>query len=71
MKIRMPLLSLLFLSNFAFATDITFTSSGTIQDGDSYVRVFVQNDVTVVNMTGGEITLGLTTYNISTFNLMG
>jgi len=76
MKIRMPLLALLFLclavaSQTARAVDITFTSSGTIQDGDSYARVTVQNDGTVVDMTGGEITFILSLFNRSTFNLTG
>jgi len=65
------LVFLAIVSHTASAVDITFTSSGTIQDGDSYVRVFVKNDDTVVDMTGGQITLGLTTYNTSIFNLMG
>lgn len=57
----------------ALATDITFTSSGTITDGNVYRGVFVENDGTVVDMLGGEIGgvgpgyLSLT--DNSTFNL--
>lgn len=52
------------------ATIITFTSSGTIQNGDVYNQVYVENDGTVVDMTGGQIGNLQTSY-ISTFNLHG
>jgi hypothetical protein len=53
-----------------FATNITFTSSGSIVNGNVFSSVSVQNDGTVINMTGGQIK-NLWTYNISTFNMSG
>jgi hypothetical protein len=59
----------------AKATDITFTSSGTITDGNVYTNVYVKNNGTVVNMSGGQIGSGswgvLGTIDNSIFNLSG
>jgi hypothetical protein len=52
------------------ASDITFSSSGTITDGNVFDTVYVQNDGTVVDMTGGQIGNLQTSY-VSTFNLRG
>ena len=61
---------LVLLPVYAKATDITFTSSGTIQDGDVYNNVYVENDGTIVDMFGGQVGNLQTSY-ISTFNLHG
>lgn len=45
------LVSLLLLPVCAKATDITFTSSGTITDGSIYADVGVRNSGTVANLT--------------------
>jgi len=52
------------------AVDITFSTSGTISNGDVYDNVYVENDFTVVDMTGGQIGR-LYTRDISTFNMSG
>ena len=52
------------------AGDITFSSSGTISNGDVYDNVYVENDGTVVDMSGGQIADLLLSDN-STFNLLG
>ena len=46
---------LLAMVNCAYSADITFTSSGTIQNGDVYEHVYLENDGIVVDMTGGQI----------------
>jgi len=63
--------AILILSVCAFATDITFTSSGTITDGNVFENVFVQNDGTVIDMSGGQINYGLYTWDASVFNMSG
>jgi hypothetical protein len=55
----------------AFATNITFTSSGSIVDGNVFDTVYVRNNGTVVNMSGGQINDWLFTYDASTFNVSG
>lgn len=52
------------------AVDITFSTSGTISAGDVYDTVYVENDGTVVDMSGGLIG-NLRTSHISTFNMSG
>src|SRR3990170_354735 len=61
---------LILLPVCAYSTDITFTSSGTITDGNVYDKVYVENEGTVVNMSGGQISK-LYTHNNSTFNFSG
>jgi len=65
------LLAILLLPVCANATDITFTSSGTITDGNVFGNVYVQNNGTVVDMSGGQITQGLNTYDASVLNMSG
>jgi len=65
------LLAILLLPVCANATDITFTSSGTITDGNVFEHVYVQNDGTVIDMSGGQITNWLFTYDASIFNMSG
>jgi hypothetical protein len=69
-KAILPIVILLFLYKPAIllAGDITFSSSGTIGPNDVYNHVYVENDGTVVDMTGGQIGNLQTSY-ISTFNL--
>ncbi len=56
----------------AFATDIAFTSSGSIVTGDTYGLVSMRNDGTVVNMTGGQVSQLSTSYNHNCiFNMSG
>jgi len=55
----------------ANATDKTFTTSGTIVDGNVYGSVYVQNDGTIVDMSGGQITNWLGTRDTSIFNMSG
>lgn len=63
---------ILLLASLTFATDITFSSSGSIGVGDSYDDVYLENDGTVVDMTGGQITKDIyTNHNICTFNFSG
>jgi hypothetical protein len=66
---------LLLLPLCSNATDITFTSSGSIVNGNIFGRVTVQNNDTIVNMSGGQIgvdfTGGLNMWNSSTFNMSG
>ncbi len=69
-KILMILAILLFYGGLVQATNTTFSSSGTIVNGNVYDKVYVQNDGTVVNMTGGQIS-NLSTHNVSTFNMSG
>jgi len=64
------LVFLAIVSHTASAVDITFTSSGTIQDGDSYAWVSVHNDGTVVNMRGGEV-VKVITNDQCIFNFLG
>jgi len=60
---------LILLPVCAFATNITFTSSGSIVDGNVFDEVYVRNNGTVVNMSGGQINYELYTYDASTFNM--
>jgi len=69
-KIILIILLVLFNVRPAQAVDITFSTSGTIQNGEVYNYVYVENDGTVVDMTGGQIGNLQTSY-ISTFNLHG
>jgi hypothetical protein len=66
---------LILLPVCAFATDITFTSSNSITAGNIFDTVIVQNNGTVINMSGGHIGCngfgGLYTYNDSEFNMSG
>jgi hypothetical protein len=59
----------------AYSTDITFTSSGIITDGNVFDNVYVQNNGTLVNMSGGHIGTsssgGLYMSDSSTFNMSG
>jgi hypothetical protein len=65
------LLAFLFLSPVCtFATDITFTSSGSIVDGNVFNLVQVQNNGTIVDMSGGQID-DLRIYNSGVFNMSG
>ena len=50
------------------AVDITFSTSGTIVNGNVYDDVYVENDGTIVDMFGGQIE-GLWLYDTSIFNL--
>ena len=59
----------LVLAVCALATDKTFTSSGSIVDGDIYNFVQVQNNGTIVNMSGGQINESLFIRDSSTFNM--
>lgn len=52
------------------AIPITFTSSGAIGTGDIYDYVYLENDGTVVDMTGGQIE-DLWLYDESVFNMSG
>jgi hypothetical protein len=75
-KLAITLFAVLFLFPVcAYSTDITFTSSGTITDGNVYTNVYVLNNGTVVNMSGGQIGSGsmggLGTIDNSIFNLTG
>jgi len=71
-KLLKAILAILFLFPvYAYSVDITFTSSGTIVDGNVYDSVYVQNDGTVVNMSGGQITDWLSTRDASIFNMSG
>lgn len=64
--------AVLVLSPFcAKATNMAFTGSGTITDGDIYADVGVQNSGTVVNMSGGQITNILGVFSGGTFNMSG
>jgi len=62
---------LFLLPVWAYSTNITFTSSGTITDGNTYDNVYVRNNGTVVNMSGGQIQTNLITFDSSTFNMSG
>ena len=52
------------------ATNITFTSSDSIVNGNVFYLVQVLNDGTTINMSGGQI-YSLSTYNSSVFNMSG
>ena len=68
-KLSWTIFAILFLLPVcAYSTDITFTSSGTITDGNVYDNVYVRNDYTAIDMSGGQIGY-LWTYDISTFNM--
>jgi len=73
-KMRRVILTILILLFFGacsvWAEDITFTTSGTIDDNDIYDNVYVENDGTVVDMTGGLIDI-LWLYDSSIFNMSG
>ena len=70
-KLTKIVLAILFVFSLcAKATDMTFTSSGTITDGNTYDNVYVQNDGTVVNMSGGQIG-HLLSWDASIFNMTG
>jgi len=69
-RISILLAILLLLPVWAYSTNITFTSSGTITDGNTYDNVYVQNNGTVVNMSGGQINK-LYTHDSSVFNMSG
>ncbi len=77
MKTRMLKFVFVVLLPFcAYATNITFTSSGSIVEGDVYNAVYLQNDGTVVNMSGGQIGggdtfSGLQIYERTIFNMSG
>jgi hypothetical protein len=68
----MQIAVLLFLCQpvISLAGDITFSSSGTITDGNVYDNVYVQNDGTVVDMSGGQIA-SLWLSDASRFNMTG
>jgi len=61
---------LLFLPVCVYSTNITFTSSGIIEDGNVYDNVYVENNGTVVDMSGGQISY-LLTRDASIFNMSG
>ena len=65
------LLAFLFFFAEAQAGTTTFDSNAVIEDGNVYDVVVVTGDNTVVDMTGGQITGGLFTYNTSTVNISG
>lgn len=65
------LLSFLFFITEAQAGTTIFNSNAVIEDGNVYDVVVVTGDNTVVDMTGGQITGGLFTYNASTVNVSG
>jgi hypothetical protein len=67
-KIIFAILSLLPVC--AYSTDITFTSSGSIVDGNVYDNVYVENNGTIVDMSGGQIS-HLLTWDASIFNMSG
>jgi hypothetical protein len=73
MKTRIYLiLTIMFVcSLYVKATDITFTSSGTITDGNTYAVVYVQNNGTAVSMSGGQISDYLGVIYGGTFNMSG
>ena len=58
---------ILFPATPALPTTVTFTSDATIQSGDLYEEVRVENDGTTVTMTGGQITRELYIRDQSTF----
>jgi hypothetical protein len=66
--LRIVALLVLFQPIISLAGDITFSSNGTITDGNIYDNVYVENDGTVVDMTGGQIS-SLFMYDLSIFNL--
>jgi hypothetical protein len=70
-KLTKTILAILLWPVCAYSTDITFTSSGTITDGNAFGNVYVQNNGTVVDMSGGQITQWLNTYDTSVLNMSG
>lgn len=68
-KISMVVIVLSFAS-MAFSADVTFSASGSIGSGETYDTVYLENDGTIVNMTGGQIT-NLSTIDASTFDFSG
>lgn len=60
----------LLLASLVYSADITFSTSGTIGAGDIYDVVYLENNDTVVDMTGGQIGK-LWLYDNSTFNMSG
>ena len=52
----------------SLAGDFTFSSSGTIGPNDVYDNVYVENNGTIVDMTGGQVS-SLSMYDSSIFNL--
>jgi len=52
------------------AADITFNSSGSITSSDVFDNVYVQNNGTIVDMSGGQIN-SVVTYDATTFNMSG
>jgi len=70
-KVIVLLLMVLFLNKYCFAAeDKYFYESGQIVDGDIYGWVYLKNDGTVVNMTGGQIERVSLSDN-SNFNMSG
>jgi len=55
-------------STTVYAEVVTFSSDATISDGDFYDMVVVENDGTIVDMTGGMVN-GLKIYDSSQFNM--
>jgi len=55
----------------SFAADITFTSSTTVAAGDNYGNVFIRNDGTVIEMSGGTVTKDIALYDASKLNMSG
>jgi hypothetical protein len=73
-KAILPIIILLVLCKpvISLADDITFSSSGTIGPNDVYDWVYLENDGTVVDMTGGLISdLFTISPYYTTFNMMG
>jgi len=61
---------LLVSTNVGWSVSKFFYEDGTIQEGEIYSYVGVYDDATV-DMTGGEVTWGLTAYDTSTVNISG
>jgi len=54
-----------------FAADVTFTSSDSIIDGDVYDDVFIWNNATVIDMSGGIVAKDIHLYDASMLNMSG